>query len=228
MSDNANTRRTRVFAAIRGQLGAGAGAPARQAAVKARLDGQVRHLIPARVNTDADRLRKLFIGQLRLGFATVIEVGGDEAVPAAVAEFLRGANLPLDIRTGNDSWTQGLAWAGEPALSLKTGRAEPSDEVGVVHAVAGVAETGTLVCASGPDNPVTNTFLPETCIVLLKAADLVGPYEDAFDRIRDRLGRGEMPRTLNLVSGPSRTADVGGRLVTGAHGPRRLCVMIIG
>jgi L-lactate dehydrogenase complex protein LldG len=37
-----------------------------------------------------------------------------------------------------------------------------------------------------------------------------------------------MPRTLNLVSGPSRTADIGGRIVIGAHGPRRLMVVIVG
>jgi L-lactate dehydrogenase complex protein LldG len=94
--------------------------------------------------------------------------------------------------------------------------------------VAGIAETGTLMLASGPDNPVTVTFLPETSIVVLRRDDLVGPYEAAFGQIRARYGRGAMPRTVNLVSGPSRTADVGGRLVTGAHGPRRFCVVIVG
>jgi L-lactate dehydrogenase complex protein LldG len=100
--------------------------------------------------------------------------------------------------------------------------------VGLSHAVAGIAETGTLMLASGPENPVTITFLPETSIVVLRASDLVGPYEPAFDRIRERYGRGIMPRTLNFVSGASRTADVGGRLVMGAHGPRRFCVVIVG
>jgi L-lactate dehydrogenase complex protein LldG len=36
-----------------------------------------------------------------------------------------------------------------------------------------------------------------------------------------------MPRTVNFVSGPSRTADIGGQLVMGAHGPRRLCVILV-
>jgi L-lactate dehydrogenase complex protein LldG len=95
------------------------------------------------------------------------------------------------------------------------------------RAVAAVAETGTLVLTSGPANPVTLNFLPETHIVVLAAEDIVGPYEAAFDRVRAAWGQGIMPRTVNLVSGPSRTADVGGRLVTGAHGPRRLCVIIV-
>jgi L-lactate dehydrogenase complex protein LldG len=37
-----------------------------------------------------------------------------------------------------------------------------------------------------------------------------------------------MPRSLNLISGPSRTGDIGGRIVLGAHGPRRLCIVIVG
>ena len=41
------------------------------------------------------------------------------------------------------------------------------------------------------------------------------------------LRRGAMPRTVNLISGPSRTADIGGQLVMGAHGPRRLCVILV-
>jgi L-lactate dehydrogenase complex protein LldG len=100
--------------------------------------------------------------------------------------------------------------------------------VSLSHAFGGVAETGTLVMASGAANPVTLNYMPETHIVVLNANDIVGPYEAAFDRVRAALGPGTMPRTLNLISGPSRTGDIGGRLVMGAHGPRRLCVVIVG
>jgi L-lactate dehydrogenase complex protein LldG len=229
MSDAARGRRDQIFGAIRGRLGAGSGAPARIAAVERRLaGGEGRHLQPERVDKDAAGLRALFKAQLTAAFATVVEVPDEAGVPAAIAAYLRGANLPLVVRAGGDPWLGQLAWSREPALTVRHGRAEPSDEVGVTHALAGVAETGTLVLASGADNPVTVTFLPETSVVVLSAADLVGPYEEAFDRVRAKLGRGTMPRTLNLVSGPSRTADVGGRLVTGAHGPRRLCVVLVG
>ena len=68
-------------------------------------------------------------------------------------------------------------------------------------------------------------MLPRLGVV--RAADIIGNYEKAFDKVRALLGRGVMPRTLNLISGPSRTADIGGRLVVGAHGPRRLCVLIV-
>jgi L-lactate dehydrogenase complex protein LldG len=115
--------------------------------------------------------------------------------------------------------------AGAHALN---GRAHPDDEVSLSYAVAGAAETGTLVLASGPDNPVTLNYLPETHMVVLDAATLVGPYEDAIDIVRSRFGIGVMPRTLNLISGPSRTSDIGGKTVMGAHGPRHLAIFIVG
>jgi L-lactate dehydrogenase complex protein LldG len=92
--------------------------------------------------------------------------------------------------------------------------------------VAGVAETGTLVLASGPDNPVTLTFVPDTHVVVVEAQTIVGSYEEAVMRLLRELG--QLPRTLNLVSAPSRTGDIGGKIVMGAHGPRRLAVVLVG
>ncbi|MGE0698854.1 MAG: lactate utilization protein C, partial [Hyphomicrobiaceae bacterium] len=186
------------------------------------------HLVPQRARQDADKLALLFAEQLRAANAVVLAAKDEAELPSTIAKWLRSQNLPLKVRAGSDAWLAGLDWSRERSLTVVHGRAEPADEVGLTHAVAAVAETGTLVLASGPDNPVSVTFLPETSIVVVRAADLVGPYEQAFARLRDRLGRGVMPRTLNLVSGPSRTADVGGRLVTGAHGPRRFCVIVVG
>ena len=74
---------------------------------------------------------------------------------------------------------------------------------------------------------MTLNFLPETHIVVVEEEDIVGPYEDALAKIGARFGKGQMPRTVNMISGPSRSADIGGRLVIGAHGPRRLCVVIV-
>ena len=131
------------------------------------------------------------------------------------------------MRVGDDAYLDKLAWGSEPALERRKGPAGGDDEVGLSHAAAAVAETGTLVLASGADNPVTLNFLPETHIVVVEDKDLVGGYEGAWEKIRARFGKRAMPRTVNFVSGPSRTADIGGQLVMGAHGPRRLCVILV-
>jgi L-lactate dehydrogenase complex protein LldG len=191
------------------------------------LQRRTPHLVPERVAKPPRALRELLRGFLEGQSATVIEVAGRSDIPSALTGFLRSANLPQRVRLGEDAFLAGLDWSSEPTLERQHGAAHPGDEVALSHAGAAVAETGTLVMTSGPANPVTLNFLPETHVVVLAAKNIVGPYEAAFERLRTSLGQGILPRTVNLISGPSRTADVGGKLVTGAHGPRRLCVIIV-
>ena len=96
------------------------------------------------------------------------------------------------------------------------------------RAVVAAAETGTLFLVSGTDNPTTLNFLPEAQTILIAASDIVGSYEEAWDRVRAIYGQGTLPRTVNLISGPSRTADIEQTIVRGAHGPSRLLVLILG
>ncbi len=227
MSTTAPGSRAQILARIRGGLSVAAEDSARRARVDARLKGQKPHLIPDRVAKPGTNLPALLRVFLEGQSATVVSVASSNEVPSAVAGFLRSSNLPQRVRVGEDTFLAKLDWSREPALERQQGRAEAGDEVGLSHATVAVAETGTLVLASGGENPVTLNFLPETHIVVLTAKDIVGPYETAFERIRDAYGRGTMPRTLNLISGPSRTGDIGGKLVMGAHGPRRMCVIVV-
>jgi L-lactate dehydrogenase complex protein LldG len=36
-----------------------------------------------------------------------------------------------------------------------------------------------------------------------------------------------LPRTVNFITGPSRTGDIEQRIVLGAHGPRRLHIVVV-
>lgn len=221
--------REEILAKIRAGLGAdGANDAARKGAVEARIREQRRHLIPDRVaGKSHDQHLKLLRGFLESQSATVLDAATPADVPRLVAKYLRDTNLPARLRVGSDAYLAKMPWSSEPALALKPGRAEGSDEVGLGRATAAVAETGTLVMASGADNPVTINFLPETHIIVVEAGNVVGAYEDAWAKVRERFGTRVMPRTVNMISGPSRTGDIGGKLVMGAHGPRRLCVVIV-
>jgi L-lactate dehydrogenase complex protein LldG len=117
-----------------------------------------------------------------------------------------------------------IPWAARPMLELRRGRAEDSDAAGITGAFAAVAETGTLMLVSGADTPTRNNFLPDTHIVVLRASEVVASYEDGWDRLR---AAGAMPRTVNFITGPSRTGDIEQRMVLGAHGPRRLHIVLI-
>ena len=222
------TSRDAILSKIRGGLGAKPNDPERRAIVEHRIATRARHLLPGRVKEkSSEELLTLFRAFLERESATVIEVNSNQEIPPAIAVYLRSNNLPARIRVGGDRMLTQLPWGAEPHLELLLGRAQPADEVSLSHASAAVAETGTLVLASGPDNPVTLNFLPETHIVIVEARDLAPAYEDAWEKIRTRFGDRSMPRTVNFISGPSRTGDIGGKLVMGAHGPRRLCVIVV-
>lgn len=220
--------RDAVLSRIRKSLGAPAGDPGRHAVVISRLENPTRGVIPARGQLPTEERVTLFSAMAQKVSASVSRIAADDALPEAVAAFLRDANLPAAIRMGNDPKLRGLPWYRVPQISLAHGPSDGSDAVTLSHAVAGVAETGTLVLASGSDNPTTLNFLPETHIVAVRAADIAGDYESVWTVIRDRYGKGEMPRTVNMITGPSRSADIEQTLLLGAHGPRRLHIVIIG
>jgi L-lactate dehydrogenase complex protein LldG len=122
----------------------------------------------------------------------------------------------------------GLPWQSRPLIEISAGPSAGDDPVSLCHAEAGVAETGTLMMASGPQGPSTLNFLPETEIVLLPAERVVGGMEQAWQALRARLPGGQLPRTVNFITGPSRSADIGLKLQMGAHGPRRLHIIVVG
>jgi L-lactate dehydrogenase complex protein LldG len=153
-------------------------------------------------------------------------------VPEAVLRYLTAARLPLSIRHGTDAMIAALPWHKASSIQRRTGAATPDDQATLSRAVSGIAETGTLLLGSGADNPVTLAFLPELHMVVLDEADVVASMERAFDLVqhasKTSAGTAPLPRTVNLISGASRTGDIGGRLVMGAHGPRQLVVLLTG
>ena len=220
--------RDAILSKLRAGLGVKANDPARRATVDARIAGKSRHLQPERISGKSpNQLLKLFRGFLEGQSATVVDVDDRNAIPSAIATYLRTNNLPARLRVGGDSMLTQLPWGSEAHLEVLLGKAQPADEVGLTHATAAVAETGTMLLTSGAENPVTINFMPENHIVVVEEKDLVASYEDGWERIRARFGDRTMPRTVNFISGPSRTGDIGGRLVMGAHGPRRMCVIIV-
>ena len=146
-------------------------------------------------------------------------------VPQAVAEYLRNSNLPAHVRRGADPLI-----ASSPGTAPARWRwprpAEDNDRASVTRAFAGVAESGTIIQVSGADNPTTLNFLPEVHIVVLEASAIFASYEEAWTKLRAAFGEGVMPRTVNMISGPSRTGDIEQTIVRPAHGPKNMHVII--
>ena len=220
--------RSIVLTRIRGALGITKLDRARRAAVIRRLERHPRSTIPAQaLLSPADCVSQL-AEMLTRQAAEVVRAATPEDVVHAIASYLSSNNLPPRLRIGADLRLAALPWKAAWDISRVYGRAEPSDKASLSRAIVAAAETGTLFLVSGADNPTTLNFLPEFHMVLVKASDIVGSYEEAWNRLRMIYGERTLPRTVNMISGPSRTADIEQTIVRGAHGPRRLYVLIQG
>lgn len=226
--DSGKRGRHAVLGAVRRALGVQGNEPGRHGMVRVRLERSPDGLIPARGRQRlAADLKAQLAERLGLQGAVVQALASADELPRAIAQQLAAFNLPPRLRHGGDALIAGLDWT-DTLVECDHGPAEPHDTAGLSRAIAAAAESGTLFLTSGSDNPSTLNFLPETHFVILRAEDLVGSYEEAWNRLRSIYGRREMPRTVNLVSGPSATADIEQTIVRGAHGPQRLAVFLIG
>ncbi|WP_432698038.1 LutC/YkgG family protein [Marinobacterium sp. YM272] len=198
---------------------------ARREAVKARLDARKRNLIPQRAQLPENERLRLFIDMADEAAAELVELHSATELVGAIESWAQ-ENGVSHLITASDEQIKNLDWSGNGTLVREERVAQVGDEASLTCAFCGIAETGTLMLYSGEDSPTTLNFLPDTHLVVLRASTIVGPYEDAWQMLRDATG-GEMPRTVNLITGPSRSADIEQKLQMGAHGPRRLVIFLL-
>jgi len=220
-----------ILGAIRRGLRRGELPGDQQTMLRDRMAHPPRQLIPGRSRVPRPEQVALLIRNIEKDFGTLERVPDGDAVPEAVAGYLAQNNLPSMLAMAPHPELQAMPWSSRPLVLIREGRALPTDMVSVQQAFAAVAETGTLMLPSDPERPTTLNLLSDTAIVVLRTSRVVGPYEDAWDLLRrerqDAVTGGFMPRNVMLVTGPSRSADIEQTLELGAHGPRRLHVVLI-
>jgi L-lactate dehydrogenase complex protein LldG len=214
-----------ILANVRRSLGASAQPGPRHAAAAARIAAAAPGVRPLRGHGEQAARVETFLAQAQAVQTSVERVASLDAAPGAVAAFLRAHDLPARLRMGADKRLADLPWSAA-GLAISQGASVGDDLNAVSFAEAGVAETGTLVFFSGPHNPTTLNFLPDNHVAILRAADVLPDYESVWALARTRFGAGVLPRTVNFITGPSRSADIEQKLLLGAHGPRRLHVVL--
>ena len=154
--------------------------------------------------------------------STVDEIETLASVPQAVARYLARMSLPRSAVV----WPElaGLEWAGA-GIDAHARKATGSDAVGITGCFCAIAETGTLLQLSAASRPASTSLLPETHIAIVPTARIVRGMEDAWALVRTECGA--LPRAVNFISGPSRTADIEQTLVLGAHGPYRVHILLL-
>jgi L-lactate dehydrogenase complex protein LldG len=206
-----------ILGAIRHALGRGPLEAPTRAVLDARIATPVRHLRPV---FDEDLVAR-FIRKLESRSGTVARVAGGARIPTAVETFRSAHGLPPRAAVG--AGLKDLDWPAD--WTIHHDRAGIEETLSVTPAFAAIAETGTLMLVASPDSPTTHNFVPDNQVVVLETTGILRHFEDAWALLRHRTGG--MPRVVNLVSGPSRTADIEQTIQLGAHGPRRLHVVLV-
>jgi L-lactate dehydrogenase complex protein LldG len=186
--------------------------------VQSRLQSHPRGPLPTIAVELVPRFRERCLEML----STVDEIESLDQAPAAIARYLRDHRLAPE----GVCWPEfaGLDWRAA-GLSVQARPANGDDKLGITGSCCAIAETGTLMLLSGEHEHAATSLLPDTHIAIVRASRIVRSMEDAWDWLRRE--RGALPRQVNFISGPSRTADIEMTLVMGAHGPFRVHVLIL-
>jgi len=164
-----------------------------------------------------------FIEKLESVSGKITRVASIDKAAEVVARHLESFDLGDNLVVAPDPALEGIPWSNR--LGVERRAAAGGDRLSVTGAYAAVAETGSLVLLSSPDSPTTLNFLPDDHVIVLRESQIVPHIEDVWVRMRS--DKQAMPRTVNFITGPSKTADVEQTIQEGAHGPRRLHVILV-
>ncbi len=188
------------------------------AAIEAHLAAHPRGPLPPRPHDLIARFKERAL----LLSSDILHADSLAQVPAVLAAYLRERGLPA----------QGVCWPAfarlewsSAGLQIQARPAHGQDLVGITGAFCAIAETGTLMTLSGAETQASASLLPETHFAIVQTARIVATMEDSWDLLRKEQQR--LPRAINFISGPSRTADIEQTVTLGAHGPYRVVVVLL-
>ncbi|HEY9164207.1 MAG TPA: LUD domain-containing protein [Magnetovibrio sp.] len=190
-----------------------------------RMKAPPRGLIPKRGQSEGLARIEMFVDEATRVSAQVLRLNSIADLPKAAFSAVREFGAAR-LKVAANPQLQALDWTG---YDVEFGIGHGDDLVGLSMAYAGVAETGTLVLRSGSDTPTTLNFLPDVHMVVIHSHNIKACYEDVWTLLRADAPHGgaKMPRTVNWITGPSRTADIEQTILLGAHGPRNLVIFLI-
>ena len=111
------------------------------------------------------------------------------------------------------------------ASGFRVHRGEPPtiEGAGVSRAAYALADTGSVVLLASPEEPRAASLLPEVHVTLVSEDVILSGLDELFSAVGD-----DLPSSLAIVTGPSRSADIEQLLTVGVHGPGEVHVVIQG
>jgi L-lactate dehydrogenase complex protein LldG len=158
--------------------------------------------------------------------ATSERVAGPDDVPQAVARYLTERELPMQAIAVGEIISGGVDWGRAGELDIVDRPIRADGDTVVTGCYAGLAEAGAVVTVSSAACPNELQFLAATHIVVVPTGRILADYGAFWVLVGNEFAAG-MPRSMNWIVGPSRTADLGVPSRLGAHGPARLHLLIV-
>jgi L-lactate dehydrogenase complex protein LldG len=156
-------------------------------------------------------------------------VPGRAAAVDAVMEMVRGCGARR-VLLGRGAFLDSLGLAEElRRANIELAAEDREGFFAADLAVSGVdylvAETGSVVLVSRPDQPRSLSLLPPVHVAVAERSQVLPDLFDLF--AAGRWPAQELPSGLTLITGPSKTGDIELRLVTGVHGPGAIHVVLV-
>lgn len=214
---NTGTSRDLTLARIREALRDVAGhAPA---AIPA---GSFRDVLPAVVD-----LEDQFAANAAILRAEFFNLPDEAAAKVKLAELAESHGWKK-IATHRGQLTDALVPRSMPVLDTTQGydvTALESCSAGISECDALIAQTGSVLLTSRSGGGRALSVLPEHHVVLARRAQLLADLPEAYELLHQRYGGG-WPSLMTFITGPSRTGDIERILVLGAHGPKKLTILL--
>jgi len=179
-------------------------------------------------HTKKQSLVDQFVALAEAEAATTARVTEAREVPAAVSKYLRAQGLSGRLILSRGATELEADWYSAPGLDCGDGPLAPDGDTVVTGCYAAIAEAGALVMLSSAAHPAELNFLSATHIVVVPVTAIVDSFETFWSRLRGDFPTEGLPRMLNFIVGPSRTADLGVPSKLGAHGPARVHIILVG
>ncbi|MCW9715338.1 MULTISPECIES: LutC/YkgG family protein [Avibacterium] len=186
---------------------------------------------------DPQALCQTFIESAKAMMVDVIETNEAEAKSAVLSACEKYGGGPI-ILTGDERLAQlGITQDVQANYDADIWLPQNGDEnlkhaeqanIGINYAEYGLAESGGVVLFSGKDKGRSVSLLPEKSIVVVRKSLVLPRVAQLAKILHDKAVLGErMPSCVNIISGPSSTADIELVKVVGVHGPTTKVYVVI-
>ncbi|MCC7146808.1 MAG: lactate utilization protein [Phycisphaeraceae bacterium] len=184
----------------------------------ATADEDLVALFTKRATETGMKVYRVQAADLLRQIGSILEEAKAKRVACAVGTLPQAVGLNDALRRRG---LEVVDWQAQPGFE-----AQYELDAGITDVHAALAETGTLICNSDAGHSRGLSLVPPVHIAIVRQSDILPDMVDYWLRVRSVTGK-DLPSSQALITGPSKTADIEGILITGVHGPGQVHILVV-